>query len=144
MPLPVRELRAMLVATPPGCTTDSLHRAVRHLQFVAQAFGKPAHREFRRRISGLPGGAMMPKMLERLTMWASRWRARCGRNARVACTTPQKLMFISQSICAWSISLELAEQRDAGIVDDDVEAGMGGDRGRREILDLAGLPTSTR
>src|SRR5713226_452145 len=48
---------------------------------------------------------MMPKMLDRLTMWASRWRARCGRNARVECTTPQKLMSISQSICAWSISL---------------------------------------
>src|ERR1700676_710918 len=47
----------------------------------------------------------MPKILERLTMWASRWRERCGRKARVACTTPQKLMFISQSICAWSISL---------------------------------------
>ncbi len=50
---------------------------------------------------------MMPKMLERLTMWASRWRARCGRKARVPCTTPQKLMFISHSICAWSISAKV-------------------------------------
>ena len=35
--------------------------------------------------------------------------------------------------------VELAEQRDAGIVDDDVEAGMGGDRGLREVRDLVGL-----
>src|SRR5258706_457728 len=48
---------------------------------------------------------MIPKMLERLTMWASRWRESCGRNARVECTTPQKLMLISHSICAWSISV---------------------------------------
>jgi hypothetical protein len=39
---------------------------------------------------------------------------------------------------------ELAEQRDASIVDEDVEAGMGGDRGPREILDLAGFRQSTR
>src|SRR6266404_3702549 len=31
---------------------------------------------------------MMPKMLERLTIWASGFRERCGRNARVECTTP--------------------------------------------------------
>ena len=35
--------------------------------------------------------------------------------------------------------VELAHQRDAGIVDDDVEAGMGRDRGLREVLDLLGL-----
>ncbi len=35
--------------------------------------------------------------------------------------------------------VELADQRDAGIVDDDVEAGMGRDRGLREVLDLFGL-----
>src|SRR5258705_2442045 len=44
-------------------------------------------------------------MLERLTMWASGFRASCGRKARVACTTPKKLMLISHSICAWSISV---------------------------------------
>ena len=35
--------------------------------------------------------------------------------------------------------VELAEQGHAGIVDEDVEAGMGCDRGLREILDLAGF-----
>ena len=55
------------------------------------------------------------------------------------CTTPQKLMLISHSICAWSTSLKRAEQGDAGIVDDDVEAGMGRDRRLRKILDLRGL-----
>ncbi len=40
-------------------------------------------------------------------MWASRCCARCGSSARVVRTTPQKLMFISQSICAWSISVKL-------------------------------------
>jgi hypothetical protein len=35
--------------------------------------------------------------------------------------------------------VELAEQRNAGIVDDDVEAGMGGYRCLRERFDLAGI-----
>jgi len=68
---------------------------------------------------------MMPKMLDRLTIWASRWRARCGKERARGVHHAPKLMFISQSICAWSILVELAEQGDAGIVDDDVEHGMG-------------------
>jgi hypothetical protein len=35
--------------------------------------------------------------------------------------------------------VELAEQGDAGIVDEDVEAGMGGDRVSREFRDLRGI-----
>src|SRR5260370_12390390 len=35
--------------------------------------------------------------------------------------------------------VELAEQADAGIVDEDVEARVGGDSGLREVRDLAGL-----
>src|SRR6266702_2483105 len=50
---------------------------------------------------------MMPKIEERLTICAAGCFSRCGRKARVACTTPQKLMLISQSICACSTSLKL-------------------------------------
>ena len=82
---------------------------------------------------------MMPKIEERLTICASGCFDRCGRKARVPCTTPQKLMLISHSICAWSTSSNVAEQRHAGIVDDDVERGMRRDGGLREILDLRGL-----
>ena len=88
---------------------------------------------------------MMPKIEERLTICASGCFDRCGRKARVPCTTPQKLMLISHSICAWSTSLNCAEQGDAGIVDDDVEVGMRGDRRRWRIPAIcAGSPTSTR
>src|SRR3954469_21500349 len=48
---------------------------------------------------------MMPKIEDRLTICASRCFDRIGRNARVPCTVPQKLMLNSQSICACSISL---------------------------------------
>ena len=65
--------------------------------------------------------------------------ARCGRKARVECTTPQKLMFISQSNLRLVDLGELAEQRHAGIVDDDIEAGMRRDRGVREVGDPCGF-----
>src|SRR4051812_46881099 len=52
-PTPVRELRAMAVATPPGCTTGQPDRAARHGQLVPHALGKAAHREFRRGIGRL-------------------------------------------------------------------------------------------
>ena len=47
-PTPVRELRTMLVATPPGCTTDSLTGLFAICKLMPQALGKAAHREFRR------------------------------------------------------------------------------------------------
>src|SRR5258707_5906991 len=104
-PTPVRELRTMLVATPPGCTTDTRTGLAAACNSCRRLSEKPRTANFEAAYAVWPGGAMIPKMLERLTMWASRWRARCGRKARVECTTPKKLMLISHSICAWSISV---------------------------------------
>ena len=55
MPLPVRELRTMLVSDAAGMHHRQFHRAVRHRQLMPQAFRKAAHREFRRAIGGLAG-----------------------------------------------------------------------------------------
>ena len=72
-------------------------------------------------------------------MCASRCRERCGRKARVECTTPQKLMLISQSICAWSISLNWPSSATPALLTTMLSAGMGRDRGLREGRDLRGL-----
>ena len=55
MPAPVRELRTMLVGDAAGMHHRQLDRAVRHRELMPQAFGKSAHREFRRAIGGLAG-----------------------------------------------------------------------------------------
>src|SRR3954454_12619480 len=81
---------------------------------------------------------MMPKIEDRLTMCASPSVFRCGRKARVPCTTAQKLMSDSQSICAWSISSNEPISH-AGIVDDDAERGMRGGGLTRELRDVVGL-----
>ena len=82
---------------------------------------------------------MMPKIEERLTICAAGCCARCGRNARVACTMPQKLMLNSQSICAWSISLNWPSSATPALLMTMLSDGWARDRGLREILDLAGL-----
>ena len=72
-------------------------------------------------------------------MWASRWRAKM-RQERAGRMHHAPEIDVHQPVHLRLVDLvELAEQGDAGIVDDDVEAGMGGDRGLREILDLFGL-----
>ena len=82
---------------------------------------------------------MMPKMLERLTMWASGWRAKM-RQERPGAVHHAPEIDVHQPVHLRLVDLvELAHQRDAGIVDDDVEAGMSRDRGLRERLDLVGL-----
>ena len=80
---------------------------------------------------------MMPKIEERLTIWASRW-LRQMRQERAGRAHHAPEIDVDQPFHLRLVDLgELAEQRHAGIVDDDVEAGMGGDRGLREGLDLA-------
>src|SRR5713226_1643256 len=87
---------------------------------------------------------MMPKMLERLTMWASRWRASCGRNARVECTTPQKLILISQSICAWSISLNWPSSATPALLTRMLRPGWPATAACAKTSISLGSPTSTR
>ena len=130
----------MLVGDAAGMHHRQPHRAVRHRQLMPQAFRKSAHREFRRAIRGLAGrrddaedrGEVDDMRLALLC-------DRCGRKARVPCTTPQKLMLISQSICAWSISLNWPSSATPALLMTMLSAGMGGDRGLREFLDLRGL-----
>src|SRR5882672_8497493 len=88
-----------------GMHHGQLHRARGHLQLVPQTFGKAAHREFRRGIGGLPrrrddaeDARQVDDMGFALARQMRQERA-CGVHHA------QKLMFISQSICAWSISL---------------------------------------
>ncbi len=45
----------------------------------------------------MPGWANSPKTLETLTTWPLPEAFRCGRNALVPFTTPQKLMFMIHS-----------------------------------------------
>ena len=144
MPVPVRELRAMLVATPPGCTTDSRTGLFAICNSWRRLSEKPRTANFAAAYAVCPGGATMPKIEDRLTMWASRWRASCGRNARVRMHHAPEID-VEQPLHLRLVDLaELAEQRDAGIVDDDVEGGMRRGRGLREGRDLSGSPTSTR
>ena len=88
---------------------------------------------------------MMPKMLDRLTMWASRLsRQMRQEGARGAHHAPE--IDVHQPVHLALVDLdELAEQGDAGIIDEDVEPGMGRRGGLREGRDVAPLPeTSTR
>ena len=88
---------------------------------------------------------MMPKIEDRLTICASRCRERCGRKARVPCTTPQKLMLNSQSICAWSTSSNSPSSATPALLMTMLSAGMGRDRGSaRNPGSAPGSPTSTR
>ena len=77
-------------------------------------------------------------MLERLTMWASLAGKLRQERARRVHHAPE--IDVHQPVHLRLVDLvELAEQRDAGIVDDDVEAGMAGDSCLREGFDLARL-----
>jgi len=68
---------------------------------------------------------MMRRCSDRLTIWASRWRAKIGRKARV-CVHDAPEIDVHQPVHLRLVDLvELAEQGDAGIVDDDVKPGMG-------------------
>ena len=68
-----------------------------------------------------PGIEISPNSEEMLTRWPSPEAIRCGRNSLVPCTTPQKLMPMIQSMSSYSRSIEVAGQRDAGVVDDHVD-----------------------
>ena len=121
------------------------YRACGHRSSCRRLSEKPRTANFAAAYAVWPGGAMMPKMLERLTMWASRWlRQMRQERARPVHHAPE--IDVHQPVHLRLVDLvELAHQRDAGIVDDDVEAGMGRDRGLRERpRSASGSPTSTR
>ena len=82
---------------------------------------------------------MMPKIEERLTICASGClRKMRQERARAVHHAPE--IDVDQPFHLRLVDLvERAEQGDAGIVDDDVQAGMGGDRRLRKFLDLRGL-----
>ena len=76
-----------------------------------------------------PGIEISPKSDEMLTRWPSPEAIRCGRNSLVPCTTPQKLMPDDPVHVGVLEVLEVAGERDAGVVDDDVDpAELLGDR----------------
>src|SRR6266576_644445 len=83
-------------------------------------------------------------MLERLTIWASRWRASCGRKARVECTVPQKLKLISHSICAWSISLNWPSSATPALLMTMLRPGWPATAACAKDSISPGSPTSTR
>ena len=82
---------------------------------------------------------MMPKIEERLTICASRpLRKMRQEGARAVDHAPE--IDVDQPFHLRLVDLvEAAEQGDARIVDENVEAGMGGDGSRCKILDLCGL-----
>ena len=82
---------------------------------------------------------MMPKIDERLTMCASRCRAKMRQEGAGRMHHAPEID-VHQPVHLRLIDLgEVAEQRDAGIVDEDIEGRMGRQRGLRERLDLVGL-----
>ena len=82
---------------------------------------------------------MMPKIEERLTICASGCRRQMRQEGAGAVHHAPEID-VEQPVHLRLVDLvELAEQRHAGIVDDDVERGMRRDRGLRELLDLVGL-----
>ncbi len=139
MPIPVRELRTMLVNTPPGCTTESFTGLFAIASSCRRLSEKPRTANFAAQYAVWPGGAMMPKIEERLTICASRCFERCGRNARVPCTTPQKLMLISHSICAWSTSSKAPRRATPALLMTMFSCGWAAMAALREFLDLGGL-----
>ena len=106
---------------------------------MPQAFRKTAHRELRRGVSGLPrrrddaknagevddmGFALARKMRQE--------RARAVHHApEIDVHEPVHLRLVDL--------VEVADQRDAGIVDEDVEGRVGRRRGMRERLDLLAI-----
>ena len=76
-----------------------------------------------------PGIEISPNSEERLTTWPSPEAIRCGRNSLVPWTTPQKLIADDPVEVVVLEVLEVAGQRDAGVVDDHVDpAELLGDR----------------
>ena len=144
MPTPLRELRTMLVSTPPGCTTDSFTGLFAIASSCRRLSEKPRTANFAAAYAVWPGGAMMPKSEERLTMCAARCFERCGRNARVPCTTPQKLMLISHSICAWSTSLKAPSSATPALLMTMLSCGWAAMAAFANSWICAGSPTSTR
>ena len=134
----------MLVSTPPGCTTESFTGLFAIASSCRRLSEKPRTANFAAQYAVWPGGAMMPKIEERLTICASRCFARCGRNARVPCTTPQKLMLISHSICAWSTSLKAPSSATPALLMTMLSEGWAAMAAFENSWICAGSPTSTR
>ena len=77
-------------------------------------------------------------------MCASARVFRCGRKARVPCTTPQKLMSNSHSICAWSISSNGPISATPALLTTMPSAGCAAIASRANCAMSSGAPTSTR
>ena len=72
-------------------------------------------------------------------------RDRCGKKARVPCTTPQKLMLMSHSIWAWSTSLNVPISATPALLTTMLRFGCAATAALRKTLDLPrAAPTSTR
>ncbi|MDR8939405.1 hypothetical protein FEP65_06337 [Burkholderia multivorans] len=82
----------MFVATPPGCTQVALTGAPSSSSSIRSASVKPRTANFVALYALCVGIAMRPNRLDVLTTCPSPDARRCGRNACVPCTTPQKLM----------------------------------------------------
>jgi hypothetical protein len=128
----------MLVKTPPGCHRQ-FHRAVGHRQLVAQAFRKAAHRELGRAVRGLAGrGDDAEDRGEVDDMRLAPQRKLRQERAGAVHHAPE--IDVDQPLHLRLVDLvERAEQRDAGIVDDNVQRGVGGNGRVRKLLDLGGL-----
>src|SRR6478736_4823814 len=122
-----------------GVHHGDAHRARRRLQFMPQAFRKTAHREFRGRIRRLPRRRDDPENAGEVDdVGLALARKLRQERARRMHHAPE--IDVDQPLHLRLVDLvELAEQGDAGIVDDDVEARMGGARSFREGFDLAGF-----
>src|ERR1700722_10313086 len=122
-----------------GMHHRELYRAVRHRQFMPKAFRKTAYREFRRGIGGLARRGDDPKDardVDDVGLFPLRQMRQEGAGAmhhapEIDVDQPFHLRLLD--------FVELAEQRDAGIVDDDAEVGMGRYGRGREVGDLPGL-----
>src|SRR3954447_15503072 len=106
---------------------------------MPQAFRKAAHRKLRRAIRGLPGRGDDAE--DRGEVDDMRLALLCEmRQERAGAVHHAPEIDVDQPLHLRLIDfVEGAEQGDAGIVDDDVERGVGGNGRVRKILDLRGL-----
>jgi hypothetical protein len=133
----------MLVATPPGCTTLSRTGLAAICSSWRSAsenhaprISPPHRRSARRRDDAEDAGEVDDVGLA---------PAREMRQERARAMHLAPEVDVHQPVHLRLVDfVELAEQRNAGIVDDDVEAGVRGDCSLRKIFDLAGSDTSTR
>ena len=97
-------LRAIAVLIPPGCTQVTSHRMAGDQHLLAQRLGEPAHRELGRVVGALAGHRQQAEQAGDVDDVPVAGAIRCGRNAFVPLTTPQKSTSMTRSICSKLIS----------------------------------------